>query len=343
MKNGIHKNPSIREIARLSGASPATVSRALRGKVAGTALNHNILQVAESCGYFKRTASKRSALIICLNGYEAENSDCAFMLERHLSGSAPGFGFELKNVYCSESELGALLAKYPADGLIIIGEEDRTAPRKYPLPTVVTKAYTIDANVSSVNFDEVIGSVKMLQYLKELGHRRVGFFADRVIAATDYSKPRRFMLPQIYALAGLEYSPELIFAEDFPPYRHGPAVAAAVRHFLKAGVTAVFMIDDCYAPAFYAEIPACGLRIPNDISVVGYDDSRLSMLISPHLTTVRPPYEQMARETFHILKERIADPTLPRVRVMVEPELVIRDSAAPPNEKIANPNKPLTK
>lgn len=332
MKNSTSKNPSIREIARLSGASPATVSRVLRGKGSGSAMSHSIFQAAESCGYFERNAGKRSALIICLNGYDAENSDCAFMLERHLASSAPGFGFELKSVYCAESELGPLLAKHPADGLIIIGEEDWTTPRNYSLPTVVTKAYTIDANVSSVNFDEVIGSVKMLQYLKGLGHRRIGFFADRAIAATDYSKPRRFMLPQIYALAGLEYAPELIFAEDFPRYRHTSTVVSAVRHFLDAGVTAIFMIDDCYAPAFYEEIRARGLNIPNDISVVGYDDSRLSMLISPHLTTVNHPYEQMANETFHILKERIANPTLPRVRVMVEPEVIIRDSAAPPKK-----------
>lgn len=93
-----------------------------------------------------------------------------------------------------------------------------------------------------------------------------------------------------------------------------------------AGGRAVFAANDEMAAGIIAAAAACGVRVPEQLAVVGFDDTRIAKMTRPALTTVRVPMSRMGAEAIRLLCERIADPQRAPTRVTLQPELVVRDS-----------------
>jgi LacI family transcriptional regulator len=86
------------------------------------------------------------------------------------------------------------------------------------------------------------------------------------------------------------------------------------------------LAGDCYAPAFYEILRRKKLRIPEDISIIGFDDSPIASALLPELNTVRQPFNEMAREALRLLIEKMNDNNAPIKKILIKPELIIRNS-----------------
>ena len=177
--------------------------------------------------------------------------------------------------------------------------------------------------VAGAGIDETAGGRAMGEYLLSLGHRRIGFVkgpADHLAAALRYDgfvdAPRRF---------GIEEEPWSA-SGDFT-FKSG--VEAAERLLQQTGqVTALACANDDMAAGAMLAIHRAHLDIPGDISVMGFDDTPMSDIIWPPLTTIRQPIKDIAERVVHILVDSGLDEVAPYETL--PHELIVRESTAPP-------------
>ncbi|RLF23782.1 MAG: LacI family transcriptional regulator, partial [Thermoplasmata archaeon] len=175
--------------------------------------------------------------------------------------------------------------------------------------------------VNSIAIDNEGGAYKAVEYLIKLGYRKIGFIAERL---SDLSFKERF---EGYKAAlkeyGLEYHADLV-AEGLTPPEHG---YVAMKKLLKRGTPpAVFAANDSTAAGAIKAIKENGLRVPDDIAVIGFDDGPTALHTVPLLTTVRVFREKMARVAAKRLMELIENPDQPPIQLRLPTELVIRES-----------------
>jgi DNA-binding LacI/PurR family transcriptional regulator len=109
--------------------------------------------------------------------------------------------------------------------------------------------------------------------------------------------------------------------------RESGAVAARKLFDQHPGVDGLFVVNDTMASGVLDVCRERGMRVPQDVAVVGFDDSSIAVQCSPALTTISQPMEEMARAMGDLLMRRIGDPQLPPASVVLAPSLVARDSA----------------
>jgi len=180
----------------------------------------------------------------------------------------------------------------------------------------------------SVDIDNVPASLKATRYLIELGHRRIAYLGDRFGFNSDTERFSGYR--QALAGADIPFLPELVVHGDGTP----PGGEAAVRQLMQLSElpTAVFCYDDMSALGALRGIRASGLHVPEDVSVIGFDDLLIASYIEPALTTIRQPKEQMGRLATEIVLKFLGR-TDGESNVKVAGELIIRNSTAAPRRK----------
>ena len=165
------------------------------------------------------------------------------------------------------------------------------------------------------------------RHLASLGHRRIGLILSR-----ESPTGRKILTGWATACDELGLTPSEHFESLFPD-RNGPdfakAVNAAIDKALDAGVTGLLIHSDPEAMAFIDIALNRGLSIPEDLSVVAYDDE-VAQLFTPALSAVSPPRAAVGAAAIDLLARRIADPTRPVHRVSLSPTMHARESSAPP-------------
>ncbi len=198
-------------------------------------------------------------------------------------------------------------------------------------PSVLVNCFTTLADVATVLPDDEEGGHLVGRHLLELGHRRIGFLTLwPEIAAMQL---RRTGLARACSEAGVSLAEDLFVAgqNGTGPFDQSVAFAAA-RNLLsrRDRPTAIFCGNDEMALQVYNAAAELGLRIPHDISVVGFDDYRLfSEGMRPGLTTVALSYQRMGRIAADLLLDRIAGNEVPTEVIRVQGPLVVRQSTAP--------------
>ncbi|WP_404434155.1 substrate-binding domain-containing protein [Microbacterium lacus] len=181
--------------------------------------------------------------------------------------------------------------------------------------------------VESVTTDHALGAVLAARHLARLGHRKVGLILSR-----DSPTGRKIVKGWDAACEELELSPSEHF-EQFFPDRNGPGFSAAVESAidtaLSTGVTGLLIHSDPEAMAFIDIALNRGISVPDDLSVVAYDDE-VAQLFTPALTAVSPPRAGVGAAAVDLLARRIEDPDRPVHRVSLSPTLNVRQSTAPP-------------
>ncbi len=181
-------------------------------------------------------------------------------------------------------------------------------------PEVTTAAY--------VDVDNVFGAEQAVRHLVERGHRHIG----TVHGPLDMSAGRDRLDGYRNALvaAGLSVEETLMAGGDFSE----ASGAAATREILvrRPDIDAVFAASDLMALGAMSALAAHGRSVPEDVAVVGFDDSPGSRLASPRLTSVFQPAEDMGREMVRVLRERLTGASGPW-GVLLEPRLVVRESS----------------
>lgn len=334
--------PTLRDVAQAAGVHLATASRALSGsksRPVHPATQARVRQAATRLGYvpdpFARSLRTHQSSAIGVLIPDMSNPvmpplvrGAEQVLAEH--GYTTLFA-DTDNDLVAEAQRLSMLLSWRVAGLILA-----TARRGQPLPPelvgasvpVVLMSRRLDATpVPSVTTDDEVGVAQALDHLIGLGHRRIAFLGVPLWTSAGYERYTAFQ--SIAAQRGLSLPPEYLVARE--GYQEADGEAALAQ--LLAGPrppTAVLAGNDMMALGCYTAIARAGLRCPEDISVVGYNDMRLTDCVDPPLTTVRVPYFDIGREAAILLIQALTEAPAGGRSVRLAPRLVVRASTAPP-------------
>ncbi|MFP7761385.1 substrate-binding domain-containing protein [Marisediminicola sp. LYQ85] len=181
--------------------------------------------------------------------------------------------------------------------------------------------------VESVTTDHALGAVLAARHLANLGHRRVGLISSR-----DSPTSRKIRAGWEAACAELGLTPSDHFETVLPPRSSqdfSTVIEQTLDTALGARVSALVVHSDPEAMAFVDLALDRGIRVPDDLSVIAYDDE-VAELFTPALTAVSPPRSDVGAAAVELLAQRLDDPNRPAHRVVLNPSLNVRGSTAPP-------------
>jgi DNA-binding LacI/PurR family transcriptional regulator len=223
----------------------------------------------------------------------------------------------------------ALLQTY-AQMLVTRGVEgfittDTSISQKLELPTVAVAGHGQVENVTNVVLNHKVAARLALMHLKDLGHRDIAFFKGHPVSSD--SGERWAAVCEIAAELGIAVRPELtmqIESTNSTPELGYPITKQLLER--KQHFTALFAYNDISAIGAIWALREAGLRVPEDISVMGFDDIPAAGFNTPGLTTVRQPLERMGQIAAKTLIDRIEGTAEYVAEIAIEPELVVRAS-----------------
>jgi DNA-binding LacI/PurR family transcriptional regulator len=330
------QNLTIAEIARLAGVSAPTVSKVVNGRSeVGAETRALVQQVLHEHGYqHKKRATKGSALIELtfhqlagiypieiIKGVElvADEHNLAVVVSESQGKQTPRRGW-----------VEGVLARRPTGVIPVFSDlsaEQRTQLRAGRIPFVVLDPTGVpDDDVPSVGSTNWHGGLSATRHLLELGHRRIA-----VITGPSWALCSRARLDGYRAAldaAGIPVDPALIRDGEFEIA--GGLTSTTDLLGLPEPPTAVFALNDGMAIGVYHAASQAGLRIPQDLSVVGFDDYPLDAWLVPPLTTVRQPLTDMGAAAARMVLDLARGDQLPSKRRELATELIVRSSTAAP-------------
>lgn len=233
-----------------------------------------------------------------------------------------------------ESIYVAKLTRGLVDGLVIvlprIPEAYVTDLNRQNIPYVLFDPPGFDNISNSVGATKWQGSYDSTTYLFELGHRRIGFITGRMEVAG--ARARLDGYKTCLAKHGIPFDPLLVCEGDF--LASGGAKGAIKLLSLAEPPTAVLASSDQSALGVMSVLNERGLRIPEDVSVVGFDDLPEAAYVRPSLTTVHQPLWEMGKIAARILIDSIENPSHEVQQVELPAKLVIRDSCTSPEGRV---------
>ncbi len=333
----------LEDVARRARVSASTVSRVLNntGRVKAST-RARVLKLAEELHYqpdihAQTLAGGRSRTL----GLVVSNLQNPFFLDifQVVEADARRFGYEVviaNTDYHPKRLVSAvhwmLGHRIPGLALIVSEKEPALIEELTGLSSAVV-FYDVGSpgpNITNVRTNYYRGMQRVVEYLHNLGHRRMAFVGHHAGLQPLHDRKRSF-LKAVNRFSGDLESATAVGA-DSPD---GGRLAA--RHLLESAFepTAIICVNDFMALGVLRALRDQGLRVPDDVSVVGYDNIRLSEFASPPLTTVNVPRDEIAHTVCAaLLPERGASTFVGR-DVVIEPELIIRDSTGPASRKRA--------
>lgn len=218
------------------------------------------------------------------------------------------------------------------DGLLLVGVPNNSAIisalTQWDVPFVLLSDVSEEPAVSSVDIDNVGAAEQVTEYLLGLGHRRIALLSGE--AEVNSARLRRQGYQQMLAKAGISADPALT-----PPggYFEASGYARAMELMRlpeKQRPTALFCGDDEIALGALRALKALGLRVPEDVSVCGFDDIPPAAIADPPLTTVRQPLAQLGERATEILLTQIDENAPGGQKEVLPAELIVRASVACP-------------
>lgn len=333
---------TIREVAERAGVSTMTVSRVVnksgytsqetRGRVEAAIVELGYVPntLARSLR-FKRTKTLAFVLTDITNPFFTT-------LARGVGDAASKQGFNV--IFCntdeSESEqaeqLTALVQKR-VDGVLLVPACSSAEPvaflRDQKVPVVVLDRRVPDCSVDSVRCDSEEGAYQLVKLLLGLGHRRIGILSgpERVSTAQDrVAGYRRAMVEH-----GIRIEADLIAHGSFT--QAGGYEMTQKMLALSPRPTALFAANNFIAIGAYQALRDTGLRVPEDVAMVAFDDLPASMVIEPFFTVAAQPAYEMGRRATELLLKRLTGDNLDACQEIVLPfDLIVRRSSGPPQD-----------
>lgn len=333
---------TIQDVARAAGVSAMTVSRVVNGGTqvrAGT--RDAVLAAIEALNYQPNSAARtlaagRPAQI----GLLYANPSASY-LSQFLIGALEGArlaGCHLMLQPCdderpsAQAEAARAFAVPDIQGVILPPPlSESTAVHRVltaaGIPWVAISLGRNTRNALSVRIDDHAAAVMMTRHLIGLGHRDIAFIKGHPNQIASAERYRGFC--DAAAAAGIDLA-GLAVEQGYFSYRSG--LEAAERLLARSPrPTAIFASNDDMAAAAIGVAHRIGLHVPDDISIVGFDDTEIATSIWPELTTIRQPIAPMARTAIDLLNQRHQSDDTAAVAERVLPhELVVRESSGPP-------------
>ncbi|PHZ85149.1 LacI family DNA-binding transcriptional regulator [Paremcibacter congregatus] len=334
-----HKKANISDVAKKAGVSIKTVSRFLnQEKYIREETKEKVISAIKALNYSPNVQARglrgeRSYMIGLF--VDDLSGDYISKVQRGILSGCEKEGSHLVVEVLSERGSAAkvrdLLSCVRFDGVVLTPPvcDDMAvlnALRDAAIPVVRLGAGIPVPDMALAEIDDYQAARDMTDYLISLGHHSIGFIKGDPSHGSAHERERGY----IHALqaAGIAVKSELIVQGMF--CHSGGREAAATLLALDPRPTAIFSSNDEMAIGAMASIDAQGMKIPDDISIVGFDDHVMSQIVLPPLTTIHQPIEQMATEAVSLLgKVTKQDKSMLQTRIFLEYDLKVRKSAAP--------------
>jgi LacI family transcriptional regulator len=326
---------TLADLAREAGTSPSTASRAISGRgYVSAAARERLLEVADRLGYVPnasaRTLKAKTSRVVGVVVSDLGNQfygRLAAAVEETLREADYQMVLIGDNSESSEEVAGArtfLAMRAPGVIMTPVGAEASNLLARHGVSVV-----EVDRRLASVPCDAVVidnerGGRDATAHLLVAGHRRVGLLVADTNWTSDAGRLQGYR--DAHAAAGIPVDEDLIVRVAF----HAPDAELRIGRLLsEQRPTAIFAANNLLAEQAWHVLRRRGLRIPEDISLVGFDDVPWMGMVSPGITVVAQPTEELGRRAAQLLLRRLADPTrAPKVE-QLEPTLVVRGSTGP--------------
>ncbi len=336
------RQPTMTDIATLAGVSQTTVSLALNGALGARlakATRERVLAAAKALGYrlqkrgFARANANAAASAI---GFVVDEISadpwCAIALDGARE-KAWERGLTLQVAVTRgdaemEQAVHAQMAGQHLLGLIygtIQTRQIAPSAELLRIPTVLLNCHFADRSLPAVLPAEVLGGRTAAQCLIDAGHRRIGLIEGEVWM--EASRDRLKGYRQALAHAEIPFDAELVRPGNWEPSAGFEQTLILMK--LASPPTAIFCANDLTALGCYEAIKELGLRIPQDIAVVGYDDREIAQFMRPPLTTILLPHFEMGGLAVECLIDQAARPPSRAPQLKVECPIVERSSVRP--------------
>jgi LacI family transcriptional regulator len=338
--NGDNGRVTIREIAELAGVSIATVSRVVNGREDVSAETRELVQrIVRERGYTaNRSARGLSGGKTGLIGGTVPMLHYPYF-SYVLAGVAEAlYERDMRLVLCPtlhehEREVTLLerLLHGTTDGAVIILPEETSEELELLINhgyrfVVIDPQSPLNERIPAVSAAHTAGAALAMQHLLSLGHRRIGAITGPINGKASADRRRGYYAA--LAEAGIAPAPELEVQSNFEV--PGGVEAAKRLLDLPDPPTAIFAFNDNMAIGVMSVARERGLRVPEDLSVVGFDDLGEASLVTPALTTIRQPLAEMGRIAVSLLMRLLESQPIEALHVELATRLIVRESTAPP-------------
>lgn len=330
---------TIKDVAARAGVSFTTVSHVLNEtRPVSADARRRVLAAVEEIGYLPsavaRSLRKSETKII---GVLVPNVNNPFFAELvvgveeccRLAGYSVFLCNSDNNPKRQQQYMRTLLEKR-VDGLLLSSAGDAAALARIfkmaTVPTVTVDRLVAGARADRVSVNNQDGAYKAVQHLVNLGHRRIGCISGPAEFEVTLERVEGWRRAQ--EDAGWQADEAMLMEADFSS---AGGYEAARRLLLEQpGMTALFASNDLMALGALRAAAEQGVRVPQQLSIVGFDDIELSSYVFPGMTTVGCSIKELGREAGRVLIDRIENPGAPLKDVQLTPRLVLRESTAAP-------------
>ncbi|MFD0694455.1 LacI family DNA-binding transcriptional regulator [Paenibacillus sp. GCM10027628] len=331
---------TIYDVAKEAGVSIATVSNAINGKgKISQKRREEILKVMERLQYQpsliasalmgKKTFTLGLLIPDISNPFFAE-------IARAIEDQAHQNGYSV--IMCSTDNKDERVERYitlleqkSVDGIIIgTGIENMEIlsllqNKSIPIAMIAREASALA--VDTVVADDFVGGMLAAEHLISLGHRRVAILAENLKVSSSRERIRGFK--QGMHDAGISFSDDNIIICEYKVEEGKRGIQELLGRSSAEHPTAIFCCNDLLAIGALQGAKELGLRVPKALSIVGFDNTILATVTDPPLTTVSQPMEQMGKLVFNLLIDNLEKKDGIKQRIVLRPELIIRQSTMP--------------
>lgn len=337
MSNKKDKRPTIQDVAREAGVSYGTISRVLNDHPeVAPETRARVQNIISKMGYQRHLGAQM------LTTHQSHIIEIIVM-DVHFGIVLPKMGqfinaagYSTLYSECTLDNFAATLDKAASrliDGIILyapklhISDDDLLA-MSHGIP-IVRRDYVLESKLTWVGYSQAHATRLAVQYLMDQGHERIA----EITGSLDFINPRlrHDTWLNILASKGLESGPS--YTGDYSTFDKAMRTGyEGVRELLKRGdpFTAIMIVNDHAAMGALSALHEHGLRVPEDVSIISFDDDAIASYLIPPLTTVRFDFDIQNRLASQFLLEQINDPDYKHHQHILMPDLIVRNSVKPP-------------
>lgn len=328
---------TINDIAKLAGVSTATISRVLSGKdKVKEETKQHVLSVIEEHGYEMQRKTRLSnndskTILVCATEFKNPFNVPIF---DGIQNSAKKSGYDIlilqtKDIYTELKEYESVLKSQSFVGVIFVSTlnqkqlKDITDQLSHHTPIVLCSEFVEDSTVPYVGINDIEAIQKATNYLLSVGREKIYFINSQL--NRNYARKREQGFRESMQEAGVTVNED--FVVRLSSVSHSLAYASTL-HILDQDPRpdAILCVSDMYAVGALKAVKKKGLRVPEDIAIVGFDNIELTTMLEPSLTTVEQPSYQIGYQASELLIEKINFPNTAPKQIILDTELIIRDS-----------------
>ena len=320
---------TISDVAKAAGVSLATVSRAINRKNVKKATYEKILKAVDEVGY--ETDKLRNSSKLILVAVPDINNPFYSEVIKGISSSAGRHGYQeimlrTDSHMISYSFFHNIIQSTQVEGLITLDPiiaTEITEKLSGEIPLIQCSEYTENSSVSYVSIDDFAASKAATKFIISKGKKDIALINGPQIY--KYARNRQKGFIAALEEAGMKVNPDFIV--HLPEFSYDAAFSIATQLLsMKERPDAIFAVSDVFAVAAIKAAKKLRLEVPEDIGVVGFDNTNISIIAEPSLTTVRQPQFQMGFLACEMLLEKINNEKTSPKQILLDVEIIVRES-----------------